>query len=73
MSRAQAARLPADYGIGFAPANIESRNAYSLVRASAAPAAFAAGFAAALTMSGVLVLAAAVVAYTLLAQPVRDA
>ncbi|KUY90042.1 hypothetical protein WS50_23385 [Burkholderia territorii] len=73
MSRAQAARLPADYGIGFAPANIESRNAYSLVRAGAAPAAFATGFAAALTMSGVLALAAAVVAYTLLVQPMRDA
>ncbi|WP_175796609.1 MFS transporter [Burkholderia anthina] len=41
--------------------------------AQAAPAAFASGFAAALTVSGVLALAAAVVSYKLLAQPIRDA
>ncbi|WP_027782715.1 MULTISPECIES: MFS transporter [Burkholderia] len=39
--------------------------------AQAAPVAFASGFAAALTVSGVLALGAAVVAYKLLAQPVR--
>lgn len=41
--------------------------------AEAAPAAFASGFATALTVSGVLALAAAVVAYKLLTQPMRDA
>ncbi|MBN3783925.1 MFS transporter, partial [Burkholderia sp. Ac-20345] len=41
--------------------------------AQAAPVAFASGFANALTVSGVLALVAAVVAYKLLAQPMRDA
>ncbi len=41
--------------------------------AQAAPAAFASGFAAALTVSGVLALAAAAVAYKLLTQPSRGA
>ncbi|WP_175732973.1 MFS transporter [Burkholderia ambifaria] len=41
--------------------------------AQAAPAAFASGFADALTVSGVLALIVAVVAYKLLAQPMRDA
>ncbi|MCA7948730.1 MFS transporter [Burkholderia seminalis] len=42
------------------------------VLAEAAPIAFASGFAAALTASGVLALGVAVVAYKLLAQPMRD-
>ncbi|HHY6928507.1 TPA: MFS transporter [Burkholderia ambifaria] len=41
--------------------------------AQAAPAAFASGFADALTVSGVLALIVAIVAYKLLAQPMRDA
>lgn len=41
--------------------------------ANAAPVAFAPGFAAALTASGVLALAAAAIACKLLAQPMRDA
>ncbi|WP_322089605.1 MFS transporter [Burkholderia sp. BCC1999] len=42
------------------------------VLAQAAPVAFASGFADALTVSGVLALGAAVVAYKLLTQPMRD-